>query len=75
MKDDHTLVRVTAERRRSARTVVLGVHEALVERGYAGPAPVFDAERQLLFVGAHQRTRHASARSLSPSARPPPRGR
>lgn len=50
--DGHALVRVTAERMRSPRTVVLGVHQVLVGRGYDGPAPAFDAEWRALFVAA-----------------------
>jgi hypothetical protein len=42
--DDHTLLRVTAERMRSPMTVVPGVHRALVGRGHAGPAPTFTPE-------------------------------
>ena len=52
VKDDHTLVRVTAERMRAPRTVVLGVHQALVERGYVGLAPVFGSEWRTLFATA-----------------------
>lgn len=52
VEDDHTLVRVTAERMRAPRTVVLGVHQALVERGYVGPAPTFSPEWRALFATA-----------------------
>ena len=52
VEDDDTLVRVTAERMRAPRTVVISVHQALVERGYAGPAPFFDAEWRALFATA-----------------------
>ena len=52
VEDDHTLVRVTAERMRAPRAVVVGVHQALVERGYDGPAPVFDLEWRVLFATA-----------------------
>ena len=52
VKDDHTLVRVTGERMRSPRAVVLGVHQALVGRGYTGPAPVFSLEWRALFATA-----------------------
>ncbi len=52
VEDDHTLVRVTAERMRSPRTVVLGVHQALLEREYDGPAPKFSAEWRALFTTA-----------------------
>lgn len=76
--DGHSLVRITAERMRSPRAVVLGVHQALVEHGYDGPAPVFGPEWRTLFAAARQRTRHAgnevrerAAAALTPSARPP----
>ena len=52
VEDAHTLVRVTAERMRSPRAVVLGVHQALVGRGYLGSAPVFDPEWRILFATA-----------------------
>jgi hypothetical protein len=50
--DGSHLVRVTAERMRSPRAVVLTIHEAMVEGGYRGPAPVFDAEWHCLFATA-----------------------
>jgi very-short-patch-repair endonuclease len=52
VEDDHTLVRVTAERMQSPRAVVLGVHQALVERGYVGPEPDFSSEWRTLFATA-----------------------
>jgi hypothetical protein len=48
--DGNSLVRVTAERMRSPRTVVLAVHEAMVKGGYKGPAPTFDVEWRRLFA-------------------------
>jgi hypothetical protein len=52
VEDDHTLVRVTAERMRAPRAVVLGVHQTLLERGYDGPAPVFSPEWRTLLATA-----------------------
>ena len=49
---DHVLLRVTAERGRTPRAVVLGVHDALTARGYDGPAPVFTPEWRALFATA-----------------------
>lgn len=54
--DGNRLVRVTAERMRSPRAVVLTIHEALVEGGYRGPEPVFDAEWRRLFATVRPRT-------------------
>lgn len=48
----HSLVRITARRMRSPRAVVLMVEGALRERGYEGPAPVFDPEWRRLFSTA-----------------------
>jgi hypothetical protein len=42
-------VRVTAERLRSPRTVVAGIHAKLVAQGYRGPAPAFTDEWRELF--------------------------
>ena len=52
VEDDHTLVCMTAERVRPPRVVVLGVHQALLERGCDGPAPVFNPEWRTLFATA-----------------------
>ena len=54
--DGNRLVRVTAERMRSPRAVVLTIHEAIVEGGYRGPDPVFDAEWRRLFATVRSRT-------------------
>ncbi|MBB3327381.1 hypothetical protein [Microlunatus antarcticus] len=54
--DKNRLVRVTAERMRSPRAVVLTVYEAIVEGGYRGPAPSFDDEWRHLFATVHLRT-------------------
>ena len=48
-------IRVTAARMRRPRAVVRRVHAKLVERGYRGPAPVFDEEWRALFAGDRQR--------------------
>ncbi len=53
MRDDHALIRVTAERMRSPRAVVLEVHRTLVARGYDGQQPVFSPEWRKLFATAH----------------------
>jgi very-short-patch-repair endonuclease len=50
--DDHALVRITAERMRSPRAVVLGLHQVMVERGFDGPPPVFSPEWRVLFATA-----------------------
>lgn len=52
VRDGSRLVRVTAERMRSPRAVVLTVYDAMVEGGYRGPAPVFTAEWHRLFASA-----------------------
>jgi hypothetical protein len=44
-----TTIRVTRQRLRHARRLVLKVHARLVERGYAGPPPTFDVEWVALF--------------------------
>ena len=46
------LIRVTAQRMRQPRQVVLGVHRALRAAGYAGPEPVFSPEWLALFASA-----------------------
>lgn len=43
------IIRITAAAARQPRSVVYRVHEALVSRGYAGPAPVFDDQWEALF--------------------------
>lgn len=48
--DGNSLVRVTAERMRSPRAVVLTVYDAIVKGGYRGPAPTFDPEWRRLFA-------------------------
>lgn len=50
--DGYALVRVTGERMRSPRTVVLDLHRVLVERGYGGPPPIFSPEWRSLFATA-----------------------
>ena len=44
-----TILRVTRQRMRHPRQLVRKVHARLVERGYCGPAPTFDAEWVALF--------------------------
>ena len=47
--EGYLTVRVTAARMRRPREVVRRVHAKLVERGYRGPAPVFNDEWRRLF--------------------------
>ena len=54
--DGYHLVRVTAERMRTPRAVVLTVFDAMVEGGYRGPAPVFDSEWRCLLATVRSRT-------------------
>jgi Protein of unknown function (DUF559) len=50
----YTVIRVTAEHLRQPRKLVLRVHQAMLERGYSGPAPVFGTEWTTLFeASAH----------------------